>query len=474
MSILQRYVDTGIADLSDKQDVLNVYLVNIMNDPLIKVQVLGSEVCASIFMNVMLRFINDIIDKMKFKCQMAQSDIRQMGETMQWSYRKKQDGWQGLVFMLDSKYGDYGFDKNFYIKTFSKPGRLENDKTTWEKMIYDWNEALKQKMRHDVGNSIDSADDANEKKLNSYMNEIPKYLKQEQIDKDDFMQAWGMMNGSWNTSDFQRLIRIVHLQQQYPQIVKITNKMGRIASDDGSQWLSLVQGSTQKVEHSSHSDILGVTVGNDINALMPTEMAYASDDQLEDVFLNRFVSHKLQVFRYKSEVMKPARQMNICRMMRRGPMIVCVDTSGSMVGKPEKISHSVLLRILSIAHQQRRSCFLIGFSVSINPIDVVRNTSMVLNFFSHGTSGDTNASRMLDKIFELIETNDRYMNADILWVSDYRIPMPDKSQLLKIQHYRTIGTRFYGLQIGVSVMVETWRPYFDEIEQISYTHHRLY
>jgi hypothetical protein len=474
VAILRRYVDTGIAELRDEHDALNIYLVNVMDDPLIKVQVFGLEIGGSIFTSVIMRFIHDIIDKMKFKSQMAQSDIRQMGEAMRWSYRKKQDGWQALITMVGEKFGDYGFDKNFYLKTFSQPGRLEKDTTTWEKMIADWQQAISQKMKREVSQSIEQMSGAVEKKICNYMDDIPKYLKKEVIDRTEFEQAWGMMNGSWNSSEFQRLLRIVHLQQQYPQITKITNKMGRVADDDGTQWMSIAQGTTLKMEHSSHSDILGVTIGNDINSLMTTEMAYASDEDLEDVFLKRYVSHRLQMFRHKSEIMKPTRQLNVNKMIRRGPMIVCIDTSASMLGRAEKISHSALLRILTIAHQQKRSCFLIGFSVTINPIDVGCRPDAAIDFFSKSTCGETNAKRMLEKTFELLDSNDRYMNADILWVTDYRIPIADTSQLLKIQQYRLLGTCFYGLQVGISKMVEAWRPYFDEIEQIGYVPHRIF
>lgn len=471
---LRRYVKTGIAEILDSDDALDVYLANVMNDPYVKVQVLGDDIGAAIFMNVMMRFIYDVVDKMKFKSQMVQSDIRLMGEALQWSERKKQDGWQALVFMIDGKYGKFGFDKNFYLKAFNESERLKDDKVTWEKMIYDWEQAIKQKVRHDVSASIDSMKKATEKKLNDYMTSVPEYIKKEKINKEEFIQAWGMMNGAWNTSDFQRLLKVVRMQQQYPQIIKISNKMGRISSDEGRQWMSLLQGTTQKIEYSSHSDILGVTLGDDINAMMPMEMACASDEDMENIFLKRLVSHQLQVFRYKSEIMKPSRQLSPNRMIRRGPMIVCIDTSSSMIGMPEKISRSALLRILTIAHQQQRLCYLIGFSVSINPIDVGSNPSAALAFFSHNTSGETNARKMLEKTFELLESNERYLNADILWVSDFRIPIADKVQLMKIQQYRTDGTCFYGLQIGISKKVEAWKPYFDEIERIEYISGRTY
>lgn len=472
--ILQRFLDTGIAEMHDNGDALNVYLCQVMSDPMIRIQALGSEVGKAIFLNVMLRLVFDVVDKMKFKAQMAQGDLKKMGEAAEWSERKKNDGWQGLVDTLGAKYGEFGFDKNFYMRTFSQKGRLAEDKTTWEKMIHDWLDAMSRKQQKDIEWTIRQKDKNTKEKLQRYSADIPQYLEKKKIDKDEFLQGWGMMNGSWDTTQFERLLSIVRLQRQYPQIVRITNKMGRIANDDGDCWMSLTQGNTQKIEHSSRSDIEGVTVGNDLEAMMPTEMAYASDDDLEDMFLKRYIGRELQMFRYKSEIMKPTKHFNKTRMIRRGPMIVCVDTSKSMIGRPETIAHSVLLRIMAIAHEQRRQCFLIGFSVLINPIDVGANPNALLNFFGHSNTGNTDAVRMMEKTFSLLDSNRRYMNADVIWITDFRIPLPNDSLLHKHQSCRTAGTCFYGLQIGISALVKDWHPYFDEIEQISYTPSRTY
>lgn len=191
MRILRRYVDTGIAELQDESDALNIYLVTLMNHPLVKVQVLGDEVGGAIFTNVVMRFVHDIIDKMKFKSQLMQSDIRQMGEVIRWTSRKKQDGWQVLLNMIGAKFGDYGFDKNFYKSVFNQSERLNTDKTMWEKMIIDWNQALTEKMKKEVSDSIEQKKNDIEKKLNSYMEDIPKYIEKEQIDKKRVQTSMG-------------------------------------------------------------------------------------------------------------------------------------------------------------------------------------------------------------------------------------------------------------------------------------------
>ena len=131
-------------------------------------------------------------------------------------------------------------------------------------------------------------------------------------------------------------------------------------------------------------------------------------------------------------------------------MIVCLDTSGSMGGKPEKIAHSLLIKLLEIADRQQRDCFLIAFSVSIHPIDVRKERARLLEFFSRTACGDTDATRMMEATFRLLQSRKEYMNADVLWVSDFKIPHVPTALTDKIREYREADTHFYGCLLYTS------------------------
>ena len=40
----------------------------------------------------------------------------------------------------------------------------------------------------------------------------------------------------------------------------------------------------------------------------------------------------------------------------RGPIIVCLDTSGSMQGAPEIVAKAIVLEALRVAHAEKRAC----------------------------------------------------------------------------------------------------------------------
>ena len=82
-----------------------------------------------------------------------------------------------------------------------------------------------------------------------------------------------------------------------------------MADDEGREQIRVAEGNVYKMEHSSKCDILGISTGNDLNALLPIELAHSADSELEDLFVYKYLTRKLQTFRYKSEIMQPARRI---------------------------------------------------------------------------------------------------------------------------------------------------------------------
>jgi len=132
----------------------------------------------------------------------------------------------------------------------------------------------------------------------------------------------------------------------------------------------------------------------------------------------------------------------------------------------------MLMRIIDLSRKERRSCYVIAFSVSINPIDVTREQDKLPGFFKMQAIGDTDATLMLEATCDLLETSEDYLNADVLWISDFCIPLVEPQLIDRMQSFRTQGTRFYGLQIGE--YTNRWKPYLDEIAHIGYTPTRRY
>lgn len=223
--VLDQYVATG--ECSDTDDEpLYAYLLSIMNDPMIKIQVLTDEVCARIFYDMMSQFIHLNLEKEKYNLQKSQSEQIGMKQTLEWSIARRKDGWQALLQQVSDKYETMGFGSSFYKSQFGNEEEKYGDDELWERMVEDWEEAFKRNLQEQKKKEIDRRKESLENRLHANLKNIPEYLRRHEVEKDEFFQAWGLMSGMWNTVDFERIRKVVRMQKEYPEIIKIANLMG--------------------------------------------------------------------------------------------------------------------------------------------------------------------------------------------------------------------------------------------------------
>lgn len=462
INILDEFVKTGV--LPDKNnlchdDYLEVYLYEVMGDPFVAYSVLSDDIKARIFYDNMLAFIKQIIKREKFRNSCAQGQELGMKHAMLWSERKKRDGWSRLLSEISDELQEFGFDEGYYRDKFTDEGTLA-DEEVWKQMIEEWSKAFERRRKEQRQRDVEEIKERNSKILKQNIESIPKYLKEKEVEKEMFFQAWGMMGGQWNTLIFEQYLKVVKVQKSFPQLVYIANKMGRVADENSAERMSVSYGDKMSLEHATKSDILGVTLSHEIRSMLPLECVQCSDDVLYDLFLYKYATNCLQTFQHKSEMLKSSRSLVRRPARLKGPMVVCVDRSGSMNGHDVQVN-SLMMRLLMLAEQQKRDLFLISFSVGAVPIDVKNNRTALLDFFRQRSVGDTSAVRMLEILFSLLEKG-AYASADVLWCTDFLIPLCGEGQRRRIMEYRRQGTKFYGLKIG-GTRDFGWAEFFDEI-----------
>ena len=461
VSLLDQFVEAGIYDKEDNPDFagdpLYAYLMSMMRDPWLRSRVLKDSVQSAVFYNITLDFIFQQLKMYQYQFARNQSIQNKIREAHEWELNKRQDGWRALMQEVEER--NPGFT-SYYGQKFQKEENLSDD-ILWQHFLDDWKEMeMRQVMRQCRDETAErSSSVARQTRIS--MQEVEEYVKRNQISEEEFLQAWSAMSGIWNSTLFERLRKIIQVQKRYPVLNQIANKMGRIASEESHHQMAVSSGKVYQMTHASKSDVSGVTVGNDLNSMLPLEVAQASDERLSDLFLYKYASHRLQTFSYRSEIYKSIHHLVTQPAKRKGPMIVCLDTSGSMIGEPEKISNSLLLRLLEIADRQRRDLYLLSFSVSVYPIDVKKERARLFDYFKKSASGDTNARSMMIKMFELLHHHADYMSSDVLWISDFKIPLVEQTLLEEMRESRRNGTFFYGLQIGMNAR-QDWDEYFDE------------
>ena len=509
-------------------------------------QVVNSRIKSKIFYETVGKFIVECVHHMRFQRQRAWTESHRADDVLDWTpfRRMNEEVWRSLLDQIDEEHRNDGFDKTFFLQLFGEEsiqanhnGEIHDGDTdrlhssigaskaeNWERLVRDWKACIEQQVISKLKDFIALRQTHFETGLVRMMDQITRNMKLKGISEQRAVQAWEMMKNAWTETEFERRLNEMKIQDQYPEIKEIVAKMGRVADADGKDRLTIASGVDMKMEHSSGSDIEGITVGDDLNSLLPLELAQYSDEDMEGLFIYKYRTRRLQTFRYKSEMSKPSRKLGFTHASRKGPMIVCLDTSASMYGTPERISSTLISLLEETAEDLERDCFLIDFSVSTRAIDLMAKrkaerlkrigiTVMEVHESSGipGTSespensaglssdgqahtgrgirrqpttthlpfigGGTSAKKMMNQMFDLLDNDGlHYVNADVLWITDFLIPNPPQQMLARFKEYKETGTRFYGIRIVRDDDKEPneWKDYFNHIYTIKYRPLRRY
>ncbi len=266
--------------------------------------------------------------------------------------------------------------------------------------------------------------------------------------------AWLQLTQSPEMRDaIGRLVPVMH---KSPVIRELNRILGRKKADE-ERLYQAVSGEIplRLLRRATHSDITGVTVGNNLNALLPVEYCYLSDERLEDIFIRRYTENKLAVFdavsrQHFSAEASSRRGNDVNRNRTKGPFVVCVDTSGSMKGERELYAKAVVLALALLSERQGRLCRVILFSDQVEVIEL-RNLydDLVLleNFLCrsfHGGSDITCA--MEESVRTLVREDFRY--ADLLWLSDFEMEPVSPVTAAYVEELKQRNLRVYAVGFG--------------------------
>lgn len=263
---------------------------------------------------------------------------------------------------------------------------------------------------------------------------------------------WEKSCSRYCKSDYKMRLKIKKSLRHYPlmeEIAKIIGRQQNVATAEKSRAANRYRPSSISA-NPSFEEIDRITTGNNIERVIPSEFLYLADPETEMIFMARYARRQLQQF--AAPGMDIAIKNPESRPQPRpalGPIIVSVDTSGSMRGRPMEIAFAMLHQLIDTARRTRRNCFLITFSVQSQSIDLCEpgRWRNVDQFLSTSYSGGTNGERMLhDALMKL--GSDNYSMADVLIISDFAFAMPRPDTLAAIRREQAADTRFYGLQIG--------------------------
>ncbi|KAF8063042.1 viaA [Scenedesmus sp. PABB004] len=139
-----------------------------------------------------------------------------------------------------------------------------------------------------------------------------------------------------------------------------------------------------------------------------------------------------------------------------GPIILCLDTSGSMRGAREVVAKALALECMRGAHRQQRPCYLYAFSGpdQVQELELsvdLGSLDKLLEFLSCSFMGGTDVDRPLQLSLERLQKAE-WQQADILMVTDGEVAPPSEALLEAIAAaHEDLGLEVHGLLVSSQV-----------------------
>ncbi|KAG1654685.1 hypothetical protein FOA52_008546 [Chlamydomonas sp. UWO 241] len=354
------------------------------------------------------------------------------------------------------------------------------------------------------------------KGFKSQMAEVMENLQNAEMAFDDLnalldsSEGFDLSRGTWRKSGWKELQELRQVLEDCPELRKLVRQLGR-GGGKGP-----MRRAPEEVAASGYppgvirsplqpEEVRGLTKSNDLGRMLPAEMALlahgwprkvredgtipagavmvrardsdsdsstdSGDDFQQEYYLPGARAARMlhRVRRAERNLMSYERcgwmddqpalitdRMEVRPAAELGPIILCLDTSGSMQGAREVVAKALALECLRGAHRQRRGCFIYAFS---GPDDVqelelkvdVESLDKLLDFLSCSFMGGTDVDKPLALSLQRLQSNE-WMQSDILMVTDGEIPMPDKKILDTIKGMNErLGLEVHGLLVASHV-----------------------
>jgi len=208
-------------------------------------------------------------------------------------------------------------------------------------------------------------------------------------------------------------------------------------------------------------EVVGVNMSGQVTLALPSELGLLGDTSTEDLFYQRWQERRL----VSLELMGGG--MDGCgKPDGRGPIIACVDTSGSMSGPAEAGAKALLLALCRRALPQGRAIHLMAFGGPGELENLVLKQGQggleeLLRFLALKFDGGTDFDTPLLKAMDLLQER-TWERADVLVVTDGRC-IPSPVVVEKVNQIKSAtGARLWSVVFG-----DAWRqgvgPFSDRV-----------
>jgi uncharacterized protein with von Willebrand factor type A (vWA) domain len=248
-----------------------------------------------------------------------------------------------------------------------------------------------------------------QEEINNACRYICQSASEEVSDTLDMSKTWGIEPGSPNTRiSYHSKRKALERLRSSPKLKGLTDLVGRLRQVAIRCW---------KKSSNGASSVNDVTVGGNLEQLLPSEKMLLANNTTRKDFFRRY--HQQELLQYQSEGVYPK---------AKGPMVVCCDVSGSMRGEAEQWSKAMAIALAEVALREKRDFACILFDSQIVDTSVIPrgmwDPNTLINIAEKFTGGGTSFIYPLEKSMELIRTS-RFKHADVVVLTDGKCKLPD-------------------------------------------------
>jgi Mg-chelatase subunit ChlD len=193
----------------------------------------------------------------------------------------------------------------------------------------------------------------------------------------------------------------------------------------------------QKVRHGV-DEVTDIEQGSDLGRLLPVELAKLVHPRLRMAMLRDLLEHRCLQYQLRGP-----------QDLGRGPLVVCLDKSGSMEGERDIWASAVALALMDLAQHQHRPFALLHFDGRVK-FEVVVQPGEHLPEGALAAAGDggTSIDSVVDRALEIISQHPGALRkADVVLITD-GLSSADRAAGLKAKA-DLMSTTVLGVGIGV-------------------------
>ncbi len=209
------------------------------------------------------------------------------------------------------------------------------------------------------------------------------------------------------------------------------------------------------------SEVRGVKRSGRLSRMLASEAAMVGHPVFRRLWRARFAEQQLLTYEDAAVITQQQLRPDATRSLPaptkhppvgHGPMLVCLDTSGSMRGAPENVAKACVLQALRTAHAAGRPCRMLAFGGAGELLEQDLSLSAqglenLLTVMDQSFDGGTDVQTPLERAVHLVQQA-QFALADILIVSDGEFGVtPATLQMLR-QCKKQLGLRVHGILIG--------------------------